>query len=359
MSDIANAEVKRKELLECQRLIELKNSILSQNEKLVKYKAKLGDMDLTDVKKMRIQLERESQSFVTKKQTCFERINEIKQRITIVTKELNVEEFRNVNTKYEDILTDKILCEVTCDDLDKYYKALDFSISSFHRSKMDEINKLIQKFWEIAYQGKDIDCIRILADEEERSASDKRKTYHYRVAMVKNNKVMDMKGRCSAGQKVLASLIIRLALSIIFCKNFNVLTLDEPTTNLDKANVRSFAKAVMSLVKSNRNFQIVIITHDDVFLQCLDPGQYYYKVYKNDRGYSVIERKSIVNDDEGDGEGNEEENDESNNTGPQKRIMFDTYDDIPQVRPNKKLRLLVSDSSELASGSGSVDLDDF
>ena len=40
--------------------------------------------------------------------------------------------------------------------------------------------------------------------------------------------------RCSAGQKVLASLIIRLALAETFAENCGIIALDEPTTNLDR-----------------------------------------------------------------------------------------------------------------------------
>ena len=55
--------------------------------------------------------------------------------------------------------------------------------------------------------------------------------------MKKNDTSMDMRGRCSAGQKVLASIIIRLALSEAFAGKCHVLALDEPTTNLDRENV--------------------------------------------------------------------------------------------------------------------------
>lgn len=41
------------------------------------------------------------------------------------------------------------------------------------------------------------------------------------------------------GQKVLASIIIRLALAEVFGLNCGILALDEPTTNLDRAHVRS------------------------------------------------------------------------------------------------------------------------
>ena len=49
---------------------------------------------------------------------------------------------------------------------------------------------------------------------------------------------LDMRGRCSAGQKVLACLVIRLALAETFCLNCGILALDEPTTNLDAGMVQ-------------------------------------------------------------------------------------------------------------------------
>ena len=45
--------------------------------------------------------------------------------------------------------------------------------------------------------------------------------------MVKGDVELDMRGRCSAGQKVLASIIIRLALAESFGQGCGVLALDE------------------------------------------------------------------------------------------------------------------------------------
>lgn len=59
---------------------------------------------------------------------------------------------------------------------------------------------------------------------------------------------LDMRGRCSAGQKVLASLVIRLALAEVFCLQCGVLALDEPTTNLDRENIESLAYALTEFV---------------------------------------------------------------------------------------------------------------
>ena len=67
--------------------------------------------------------------------------------------------------------------------------------------------------------------------------------------MIKGDTVLDMRGRCSAGQKVLASILIRLALAETFCVNCGLLALDEPTTNLDRDNIEGLAQALADIVK--------------------------------------------------------------------------------------------------------------
>lgn len=95
--------------------------------------------------------------------------------------------------------------------------------------------------------------------------------------MAKAGVELDMAGRCSAGQKVLASLIIRMALAETFCVNCGILSLDEPTTNLDRRNVESFAAAISRILDRRHNqasFQLIIITHDEEFVQLLARNQY-------------------------------------------------------------------------------------
>ena len=67
--------------------------------------------------------------------------------------------------------------------------------------------------------------------------------------MLKGSTALDMRGRCSAGQKVLTCIIIRLALAETFCLHSGLLALDEPTTNLDKDNVDGLAQALADIVK--------------------------------------------------------------------------------------------------------------
>ena len=102
-----------------------------------------------------------------------------------------------------------------------------------------------------------------------------------------------MRGRCSAGQKVLASLVIRLALAETFCLNCGILALDEPTTNLDHANKIGFAQALSDIIisrSSQSNFQLVCITHDESFVKVLGNAQllgasnpgYYWRISREE-----------------------------------------------------------------------------
>jgi len=163
-------------------------------------------------------------------------------------------------------------------DLTKFHKALDQALMKFHSMKIDEINKRIKELWQVIYRGKDIDLVELRAEPKETaSETAASKQYSYRVVMRKNVQGaraadLDMRGRCSAGQKVLACIVIRMALAESFSLNCGVLALDEPTTNLDEANKEGLAQALADLIKSRgnqENFELIIITHDEEFVDML------------------------------------------------------------------------------------------
>ena len=108
----------------------------------------------------------------------------------------------------------------------------------------------------------DIDGIKICSDSEGGAT---KRSYNYRVrairgrscvtlaqsvcsrqvVMTKDQVEMDMRGRCSAGQKMLASIIIRLALADSFGQNCGILALDEPTNALDTENIDALAASLV------------------------------------------------------------------------------------------------------------------
>ena len=167
----------------------------------------------------------------------------------------------------------------------------------YHSIKMEEINRIIEELWKQTYQGTDVDAILIRSDNEGAKGN---RSYNYRVCMVKQDTEMDMRGRCSAGQKVLASIIIRLALAECFGVNCGLIALDEPTTNLDSDNIRSLAMSLNNIIKARRhqsNFQLIVITHDEEFLKFMKCSEFcdsYWHVGRSDRQKSLIEKQSIA-----------------------------------------------------------------
>lgn len=197
--------------------------------------------------------------------------------------------------------------EIARRDLVKYHQALEKALMKFHSAKMAEVNQFVRDIWQETYQGHDIDYIEIRSDVENdakasTSTTTRRRSYSYRVVMVKDKVELDMRGRCSAGQKELASLVIRLALAETFCLRCGILALDEPTANLDRANVESFASTIIRLITALKrhqdHFQLIVITHDEEFVQHLAQGkfcQYYWRVSKDDKtGSSKLERQEMV-----------------------------------------------------------------
>lgn len=121
------------------------------------------------------------------------------------------------------------------------------------------------------------------------------RNYNYRVVMRKGDTPLDMRGRCSAGQKVLAAIVIRLALAETFCLNCGILALDEPTTNLDDANKAGLAHALARIIVSRskqQNFQLLCITHDEDFVRMMSAElsgisdfslpEYYFRVSREE-----------------------------------------------------------------------------
>ncbi|KAK4689016.1 DNA repair protein RAD50, partial [Tremellales sp. Uapishka_1] len=208
-------------------------------------------------------------------------------------------DYKSIDKLYKEQLIKTKTSEFANNDLEKYGKALDNAILKYHAIKMDEINDTIGHLWNKTYQGTDIDGIRIVSDHDEAGTTTTRKSYNYRVVMIKNEVELDMRGRCSAGQKVLASIIIRLALAESFGQGCGVLALDEPTTNLDQENINALAEALAEIIRERRrqaNFQLIVITHDEGFLQRLaghDVLEYYWRVSRDASQKSVLERQLI------------------------------------------------------------------
>jgi len=202
-------------------------------------------------------------------------------------------QYQDIDSKCRSQQIKQKTTEMATRDLEKYHKALEKALQSYHTSKMADINTLIKELWQKTYRNQDIDFIMIKSD------ADGQRSYNYRVVMVCQDAELDMRGRCSAGQKVLACLIIRLALAETFCLNCGILTLDEPTTNLDAANAASLADALRRLMKDRENqdnFQMVVITHDERFAGLIGTREHVdhiWRVTKDEGQHSHLETEPV------------------------------------------------------------------
>ncbi|NXI90046.1 RAD50 protein, partial [Psophia crepitans] len=278
-----------------------RNEELKEVEDNIKHLAKeMGEMKVPQMKNEQKHLEETIESLKRNHHVALGRQRGFEEEIVRFKKELRESQFKDAEEKYREMMIVMRTTELVNKDLDLYYKALDKAIMTFHSMKMEEINKIIRDLWRSTYRGQDIEYIEIRSDADENvSASDKRRSYNYRVVMIKGDTALDMRGRCSAGQKVLASLIIRLALAETFCLNCGILALDEPTTNLDRENIESLAHALVEIIKSRsqqRNFQLLVITHDEDFVELLGRSEYvetFYRIKKNIDQCSEIMKCSV------------------------------------------------------------------
>ena len=222
--------------------------------------------------------------------------DELKLYLQRLKTEKSHDNYINIERRYSKLKLEYILSLETSKQIENYYEALDQALLKYHGKRMEEINKLINYYWGMTYKGTDIKWIEIRSDVEKIGRS---RNYNYRIVFGNNNGYeLDMRGRCSAGQKILASIIIRLALAETFCNSCGILCLDEPTTNLDKENSRALAQSLREIIQSrgeDQNFQLIVITHDQEFVELIgtDFCETFWEVSKNENNFSTITSKRI------------------------------------------------------------------
>ncbi|XP_071950194.1 DNA repair protein RAD50.L-like [Antedon mediterranea] len=299
--DVAKQQVNERTMMDNLQLRHKEADLQVVQGKLSKLEQDLGGFNHVRLEEERVQLNRQHNDLMKEKHNAEGRLAILKEQIKRVSKDLQSDALKDVKEKHTKMLIKVKTTDVANKDLDKYYQALNRAIMKYHTMKMAEINEIIRELWRNTYKGNDIDYIEIQADEDDTStASSLRRQYKYRVVLIKGSIQLDMRGRCSAGQKVLASLVIRLALAETFCLNCGILALDEPTTNLDRPNVESLACALVSIIENRhgqKNFQLIVITHDEEFVELLghsDYVDYYYRVRKNAELKSRVTRFDIA-----------------------------------------------------------------
>jgi DNA repair protein RAD50 len=221
--------------------------------------------------------QRQREELQSQRDTLRGRMAVYRQQVVALQAKLNDPTYRGVEERSRRKNIEYETTNMAASDIEIYHNTLDRAVQQFHSLKIREINKSIHTLWQQIYRGQDIDTIEIesghdVGDGTEERAPSTSRSYNYRVVMKKGDLPLDMRGRCSAGQKVLAAIVIRLALAETFCVNCGILALDEPTTNLDDQNKEGLAEALALLIAARShqlNFQLVCITHDLDFVRAI------------------------------------------------------------------------------------------
>ncbi|PPQ69607.1 hypothetical protein CVT24_001363 [Panaeolus cyanescens] len=263
----------------------LRDNIIVQklNRDIAQIQAQIDSYDMEEAATARRNFEDKYEPAKERERKLHETYNQISGELGSLAAQLkttkeDLKGYKDVYKKYTDQLIRVKVSDMANNDLEKYAKALDNAIMKYHGLKMEEVNDTMKHLWNKTYQGTDIDGIKIISDADTAG----KRSYNYRVVMTKDQVEMDMRGRCSAGQKMLASIIIRLALSDSFGQNCGILALDEPTNALDTENIDALAESLVDIInerKNHSNFQLIIITHDEAFLRKLgqsDVMEYYW-----------------------------------------------------------------------------------
>ncbi len=268
LDDKAGEQDKRRNNVE-QNILLL--NMLSEQEKVKDQinllQEQLGALDGASVQEKLNDAEEKIKTYTSEKDRRQGSMDSIKCQYRDLKRKLQTPEYKDIDERHRIKMIEHETCSLAVTDLDILYNAYDKALLKYHGLKIRDINKIIKELWALTYRGEDITNIHLTSDQDSNSRSTK--SYNYRVVMTKGTTELDMRGRCSAGQRVLASIVIRLALAETFCLNCGVMALDEPTTNLDYANKRGLAMALAQIIAhraAQDNFQLVIITHDEDFV---------------------------------------------------------------------------------------------
>jgi exonuclease SbcC len=118
------------------------------------------------------------------------------------------------------------------------------------------LNEVMNELWGHIYPYEDYIGIRFKIEN---------KDYLLQLCDLKN-KWVNVEGFSSGGERAIASLVMRVALSIILAPNLKLLVLDEPTHNLDSNTIENLTEILRTKIVDLLD-QVFIVTHDERLIQ--------------------------------------------------------------------------------------------
>ncbi|XP_012276863.1 DNA repair protein RAD50 [Orussus abietinus] len=297
--DASRHELRKRELVDNLTLRQKQDQSNVIRQQYLELKEKLRSMNPEQLKREVKKLIDLQEALQREKNIVMGKQEELERNIKQLQLELMKQSYRLARTNYRNKCYELTIQEQIIQNLNEYTRVLDSAMIEYHEERMQTLNSILKRLWNMVYRGTDTASIQIRT-EATGGMGAKRRTYTYKLVQEKHGVEMDMRGRCSAGQGVLASIILRIALAETFCKDCGILALDEPTTNLDEENANSLADALAAVVKIRsqyqKNFQLIVISHDEKFLSKLaqlNSNKEFYRLYRSADGLTGIEHCTI------------------------------------------------------------------
>lgn len=300
LGDLSKSVVHRRELEDNKAYREKISEKEALKRELEELNKELKNLDFEQLTREKRKLKSEEERIGQRKAEISGQKGGIIGQVTSLKRELSSNMYLDIDTKYKEELVQFHLADHLAGDLLRYAVAMDHAMGVYHVRQMERVNSIIREYWRKIYRGNDIDYIEIIPEQTQ--LTETRRNYNYKLVQVRGDIQMELRNRCSAGQKMLTSLIVRMALAEVFSNNCGILTLDEPTTNLDRKNIKNLALTLNELIAvkrelRNSNFQLIIITHDRDFLEDLvtfNDIDEYVEVSRNNEGKSQLKVHKVT-----------------------------------------------------------------
>lgn len=172
-------------------------------------------------------------------------------RLLVQDKEKELKEITDQQKKFQD-LEDQIKdLEKAQNFLSRFTSAVLLTQEKVREELLSTINEIMSIIWQEIYPHDNWSAIKLMATKDD-----------YTLTLFDGEEWRSANAFASGGEKVLASLTLRLSLAKVLSPLCNFIILDEPTHNLDKHAIDSF---IFVLKERLSNFfeQIFIITHDE------------------------------------------------------------------------------------------------
>jgi exonuclease SbcC len=234
---------KLKELVEKEkRSDELKKRILDVEKQISSLSVKVEKSEIDKLRK-------EFQSLISRESELSSRVGSLGELIK--EKEKRKSEIENEISLIEKEKSDVKNLEVILKDLKKFEAALKNTQVNLRGEFIHSVNDTMSEIWSDIYPYRDFVNSRLHIKDRD---------YILQLETT-NGRWIDVDGIASGGERSIASLVLRIAFSIVLAPQIKMLVLDEPTANLDTRAIEDLSTTLRDRVDAILN-QVFIVTHE-------------------------------------------------------------------------------------------------